>query len=421
MLLTIIRNTTAVAVSAAVLCVAGSVRAQDPFAESRTQTVTERPRPELDPLGIRAGGFTVFPSISATTAYDDNIFSTDDGEEDDIVWTVAPRVHMDSNWANHFVRVFGAAELVRYDDFGSEDQNNYNFGALGRLDIQRDSYLTAGASQRRLHEERSSPDDVNGIEPTQYDIRAIDLGGFNRWNRVSANVDFRAENRDFDDVASSTGAIINNDDRDRDTYLVTLRGGYEIQPEYEAFAEVEFTKVDYDDDVDDNGFNRDSDGYEARLGARVDLTGLIFGDVFVGYLSREYDDPALQDADGPTAGLDLTWNVTPLTTAKAGIQRYLSETTSANSGGIVATGVRASVDHELLRSLLLNANAFYTVNDYEGIDREDDLIGAGLGANYLVNRYLRFGVEYTYRSRDSNVAGNDYDNNIVMVRVRAQM
>ena len=39
-------------------------------------TVVERPRPELDPLGIRAGSFFIFPSISLSGTYDSNVLAT---------------------------------------------------------------------------------------------------------------------------------------------------------------------------------------------------------------------------------------------------------------------------------------------------------------------------------------------------------
>ena len=42
----------------------------------RGQSVTERPRPELDPLGIHAGGFFIYPRAELDQVYNDNIYAT---------------------------------------------------------------------------------------------------------------------------------------------------------------------------------------------------------------------------------------------------------------------------------------------------------------------------------------------------------
>ena len=42
----------------------------------RGASVLDRPKPELDPLGVRAGSFLIFPKVEVGTAYDDNVFAT---------------------------------------------------------------------------------------------------------------------------------------------------------------------------------------------------------------------------------------------------------------------------------------------------------------------------------------------------------
>ena len=38
-----------------------------------------------DPLGIRAGGFLIYPSLSVSEVYDDNVFATDNNTDDDLI------------------------------------------------------------------------------------------------------------------------------------------------------------------------------------------------------------------------------------------------------------------------------------------------------------------------------------------------
>lgn len=389
--------------------------------DSRTTTVTERERPELDALGVRSGGFTIFPSVEVSQTYNDNIFATQNATVDDFITTVTPTVAVSSDWNQHYLGFNGSADIVRYWSNTAEEHEKVRLSVDGRLDIRRDTTATARAGYERDSEERGSVNDVNGITPTTLDVRTVDVGIANKWNRVSLSADGGFENRDFDDVATSTGATINNDDRDRSQYSLDVRAGYEIQQAYEAFLQVILTSVDYDAAVDDAGVNRDSEGYELRAGARVDLTGLLFGDVFVGYLNRDYDGATLASVDAFVAGLDLTWNVTPLTTIKGGVTRTVNETTLASASGTLRTEVKTSVDHELLRNLILSGRFSFSTEEFEGVSREDDYMKFGAGAKYLLNRYFSIVLDYDYSERDSNVVGSDNEINKVLLKIRAQL
>jgi len=80
----------------------------------------------------------------------------------------------------------------------------------------------------------------------------------------------------------------------------------------------------------------------------------------------------------------------------------------------------ASIDHELLRNLLLNANVGYSLQDYEGIKQIDKNLGVGIGAKYMMNRYFYGSIEYRYRQRESNVTPG-FKSNTVAIRLEAQL
>lgn len=406
----------------AVAMTAGTAVSNGAFAQtdSRTTTVTERSRPELDALGVKAGGFTIFPSIEIGGTYDDNIFGTQNNTRDDIIGTFTPAVRIDSDWNRHFLRIFGDGEIKRHSSNSTEDVEKAKFGANGRLDIRRDTNATAGFTYEQDTEERGSANEANGITPTDFDVISLDAGISNKWNRVSLTADGAFRKRDFDDVRTTTG-VTNNDDRDRDEFKLDVRGGYEIQPEYEAFLQLILNSVDYDIAVDDNGLDRDSEGYEIRAGARIDFSALIFGDVFVGYIDRDFDSAALKSVETFTGGIDLTWNATTLTTVKGGISRNISETTLATASGNLQTTGRVSVDHELLRNLILSARASVSLDEFEGSSREDEYFRAGIGAKYFLNRYLSLILDVNHETRDSNAVNSDQETNKVILKIRGQL
>ncbi len=387
----------------------------------RGETVTGRKRPELDPLGVRAGTFLVYPKLELEESYSDNIFSDDDGEQSDFITRILPSLRIESDWANHALSLEGGADVGRYIDHTDEDFEDFHFGASGRVDVRRSTNVRARVRYQALHEDRGSPEDVNGVEPTKFDIFSADVRGFHNFGRVNVTLGGTFDRYDFDDVARAAPLpSINNDDRDRDEVEGSLRVGYEIVPEYEAFIRGAYNFRDYDSDVDDNGLNRDSDGFDIVAGVEIDFGGIVFGDFFAGYDFQDFDDPQLNTMQGPTMGADITWTVTPLTTIVGRVSRHIRETTSKNASGRFLTSAGLSVDHELRRDLLIGADASFLHDDFEGIDRTDLIYKAGVNAKYMLNRYFYVLGGYDFRMRDGESSADDFTENIFFIRLQAQ-
>ena len=130
---------------------------------------------------------------------------------------------------------------------------------------------------------------------------------------------------------------------------------------------------------------------------------------------------SLNSVDEFSAGVDLTWNATALTTVKGGVKRGVSETTLVSSSGNLSTAVNASVDHELLRNLILTGRLGVSRDEFKGTNREDEYIRAGVRAKYMLNRYVYLTLDYDYATRESNAANSDYDTNKVLFKIRGQL
>ena len=390
-------------------------QAQEP---RRGESVFERPRPDYDPLGVRAGGFLVFPRVEVGEAYNDNIFATDDDEEDDFITVVRPEVDFESDWNRHALNLRTGAEAGFYLD--NDDENFLDGFALldGRVDVLRETFIFGGLGWRHRHEDRGSPDDAQGEEPTVYDIYSANLGAFRGRGRISARVDGTVDRLDFQDVDAAGGGTIDEDDRDRNEYALNGRVGYEYLPDTEAFVRVTGRMRDYD--TLEGGFDRDSVGYAAVVGTDLDFTGKVTGEVFVGYQHTTYDDDELNDIDGLAAGAAVLWNVTGLTSVRGTLQISTEETTQANASGYLATRAGVAVEHELRRNILLGAGIDVGRDDYEGIAREDDIIAGQVSARYLINRNFYAGAEFSHRTRTSDV-DDDYSQNIILLSVGAQL
>jgi hypothetical protein len=381
----------------------------------RDQTVRERARPEVDPLGIHLGGFYAYPSVRTNEIYNDNIFATPSHTDGDFITEVAPELSIESNWNNHALDFDAGAAAGYYATHSGEDYVDYHFGTDGRLDVTRDDQLTGAFTYRHEHEDRSSPDDRQGKDPTEYDLFRTEIGDQNRFGRFTVKLDARLDRYNYFDVDAFGGGKINNDDRDRLAALGSATVSYEIVPDYEAYVRVAYNRQNYDSHLDNDGFDRDSQGFETVAGLAIDLGGVTRADLFAGYQSQYYQDSAFGTVAGPSFGASLTWNVTGITTVTATLTRTLQETTTPGAAGYFSTDAILNIDHELLRNLILNLYGGYSNRDYEGISRNDDVWIAGAGAEYLMNRYMSLDAKYRFDSRSSSDSNDDYDRNMILL------
>ena len=87
------------------------------------------------------------------------------------------------------------------------------------------------------------------------------------------------------------------------------------QPGHLAFrSKGSSTPARYDQTVDFTGFERNSTGALARVGATVALSGQLTGEASIGYGERHYRDPRLPVLRAPLIDASLIWSATPLTT-----------------------------------------------------------------------------------------------------------
>ncbi len=387
---------------------------------TRGETVTNRSRPELDALGVPVGGFYLYPLLSVGEAFRDNIFDTQSNARSDAITNVHPSLRLQSNFGRHAIGLYGDADIGRYADHTQENYDDFRLGGQGRLDVVGRSHIDLGSSYRRLHEDRASPNDVGGVTPTKYSDSNVSLGGTAAFARLIARVDGSLDRFEYSNVRALNGTLIDNGGRDRDVYRFATQLGYELAPLRELFVRGSYNQRNYDRTFDASGFQRSSDGYELAIGANYDLTGVTFVELFVGYRSQGYDDPRLATASGVAAGARVIWNVTRLTTVTATLTRDVEETVIGGASSYFSTDAGVHVDHELLRNLILRANAMYGNDDFTGIARNDDRFEAGFGAIYQMNRYFSISGNYAFRARESNAAGQDFTENVLSLNLTAR-
>ncbi|MBI1260831.1 MAG: outer membrane beta-barrel protein [Rhizobiales bacterium] len=394
--------------------VTGAALAEEATTDQRGVSVKERARPDYDAAGIRAGSFMVYPTASVSEIYDDNIYAVDTGETDDFITKLASSVAVNSNWNRHALNLNAGLSQLLYADNTDEDNFNWNIGGSARLDILRDTNVSVNAGFAQAHEDRGSPSSPGlAAEPTEYFTTDAGVTFFQRFNRLFGELGATYMKYDYKDVDAVGGGTINQDQRDRNEYTQSLKLGYSVSPDTSLYIRGTLNQRDYRLRPPSVGItvDRNSNGYEVVGGSDFKISNIMQGGVYVGYHEQDYEAVGLSNASGVAFGADVDWFITPLTTINLNASSSIQETTTAGASGYQSMGVGLTVDHELLRNVILSGNVGYSNDDYDTISRQDDYISAGLGVDYLLNRNFELGLKYDYKDRNSDIVGNDYSRN----------
>jgi len=385
-------------------------------------TVITRQRPELDPLGARMGSFLLLPKIALGLEYDDNIFAGDIDPQSDFIAFLMPSIGLKSDWNRHALGIYADLKIGRYSDFTNENYDDYSIMTEGRLDITGRSTLSGALSYAQLHESRTSPDDRRGITPTEYSETYGTFSYVHHYSRLLMRLSGGQQQLDYKNTPTLTGTIY-NDDRDRVISFLTLWLGYN-DPGYQVFMRGRTNSRIYDQRFDQYGFARSSFGYELVAGTAIAFSALTFAEVFGGVLGQNYDDPRFDEIREPTFGGKITWNLSALTSLTGVAERIIDETTFQDAAGILVNRFNVRVDHELLRNLLLYGNVSARKEDYQGIDRVDDVSGIDISAKYMLSRnfYVSFRYDYERRNTKTTTSGaRNYKINTYTISIESQL
>ncbi len=395
----------------------------DLFARDRSIPVRQRPRPEYEALGLPLGAFTAFPKLELGLEHNDNIFASQTGQVGDEIWRVRPEVSVVSSWPRHEASAYARASMNRHQDYDGENSNDWGLGAAGRLDFARRTTVAFGTDFSRGAEPRSSTSTpVAAAEPIEYDTTSAYVSGSSTGGRLrlSARGDWRSF--DYKDGADVFGGVIDQDVRDRQIVSGLLRGDVALSPATAVFAQITGNERAYDVDSTPTYAARDSAGYELLAGVNFEMGAVMRGEIAAGYISQSFDQAAYGDVDGFGARGSFEWFPTQLTTVTVTGARTVEDAAIAGSGGYLSTSGSITIDHELLRNLILSANLNLASDEYEGLDRTDDRFTASLSATYFVNRRLGVMTRLSHfeQSSDGAAAGMSFDQNRLSVSLVTQ-
>ncbi|MEL6472957.1 MAG: outer membrane beta-barrel protein [Pseudomonadota bacterium] len=404
---------------------AQSAFAQDYYQRNRYEAVTDRVQPEFDPEPVRLGAFVTRPTLEVGVLQNDNVFADDANSESDTVIRIAPRINAASDWSVHEIGGNLAVEHDEYLDLSSETATNVRGDVNGRLDVNRDLSLAGRIFGQDLVESRTAVSaNQNFREPVEFTVVGFEGEARFQRDRIQASATFNQSTLDYDDTDLPNGVLIDQDFRD--SVARTLRGrvAYAVSPDVAVFGQAELNERDFDLNATlntEDGLvvtSRDTEGYAVQAGVNFELPILIRGDVAVGFLEDTPDDTTnFDEVSGLSVDANVEWFPTRLTTVTFNASRRAIDPGLQDVANAAQTTLRARVDHELRRNVVLFANVGQSELDFEGTNDTNELTDFGVGALYKLNKRAHLEGFYRLFNRESTVSP-EFDQNIIGVTLR---
>ncbi len=413
------------------MCAVGAIVPQVAFAQdakketpdasqvARGVSVVNRPRPDFDALGLRVGSFLVFPKADVKETYNSNIYATQNSAISDFITVLSPSLAVHSDWNQHALNLGISVDSAVYGTHTSENYNEFNVNADGRVDVLRDAYVTGALQFKRLHEDRGDPNaNAAAAEPTMYNQLTGRVGGSYGVGRLSTRLNGSVNVYSYDTTRLTGGGTQDNSGRDRAEYEVGPRVAFELVPGVTPFVE---TLANWRRYTAQASQYRNSSGYRVNVGTSLDLGGVITGNIYTGYMAQNYEGAQLQGISGIGFGGSLLWNPTGLTSVILNASRTVEETTNAAASGYLSSNVSLRLEHELMRSVVAYGSVAYAQNDYVGNGQKETIPQATLGGEYYINRYFSVSPEYSYKKKNSNQVSGSYTDHLVSLRLSGKL
>jgi len=396
-------------------------READPEDKAKSRDDSERLHDSYQPKGVDLGQFLFLPKLELDETYNTNLFATQTDKRSDFVTVIRPELKLRSRFKEHALNLSLLAEQYLHKRYNSDNRTDLQFDVDGRYDFSSETQATYFGQLFSRHEDRGSPDDVRGLEPTPIS-GFVNRGGFkHQFGRYTVVSEVGVDRRVFGSVSTAAGTTVRNADRDRWELLARLRGSYEMFPGYAAVTEVSGNRRIYDDSRDRAGFDRNSYGYRVEAGIGVDISQLVRGDFLVGYFAQNYRDARFKDPQGLSVRATFNWTPTTLTIIVPSFERSVNETTTASASGMVRNAFNLTVRHELERNIILTGYGSVAYDQFSGVKNRDAWTYEGRArVIYAFTPEVYTGGEVGYRNKRSQAETESFTQTTFMLRLGLQ-
>ena len=398
---------------AAAIFAAGSAFAQgQPAQAGATPDAATQAAASTGPGSFPVGPLTVYPGVNLALGHDDNLFLTSTAAKTSNYVVLSPYLRAEGRQGPH---KFDATLRIDNGQYMSSSADNYtNYSLLGNGDVvfSGRAGLRLLAEYRHGRDPRGSNDAAFTATPNQYDNYGV--GGVFRYGAPGAQgrieIDAGAFRRRYTNNPAATDSMNHDTNRIGGTFY------WRVMPRTELLAQASYTDYNYQQSTSTLG----STEKRYLVGVKWEATAKTTGTLKIGRLQKDFNSPAQQNTSNSSWDAAIRWSPLTYSVFDFVTNRQTYESTGLGST-ILGTNYGVTWSHVWSSRLRTQVLANYRTDDYKGFPRNDDTTMLGLRASYEFRRWLRFGAEYTYWNRDSNINTFEYKRNLFLLTVGATL
>ncbi|WP_226414823.1 outer membrane beta-barrel protein [Shewanella glacialimarina] len=362
-----------------------------------------------------SSGIDLIPYLNTGFKYDDNIASTKTFKTDSWILGITPGLQgqlLDGNNEYTF------QTNIDYGNFlDSSDDNflDFNLGGAADVELNQSNKFNVNANYDAGHEERGSGlFEGNGDlqnEPATFD--SYNVGGFYEYGAQTTPARVQVNANYYDKEFTNFEAIT--------VYRNYSDTEYGASFYYDSGASVSWvfdaSVVNTDYQIADLSGDRDSTSTFYRVGVDWEATAATAGSIRIGNQEKDFDNSSRDDFSGLSWDASVTWS--PLTYSALTFNTGNSAKDPNGAGNYIeSTTYGVSWDHGWNDFVSTNVSYNQTDDDYNGVDRQDELKVFSLSASYVTTRWLTLvaGVDVTDSwSSDENFG---FDRNVYYINAQ---
>lgn len=404
---------------------------------------------------FHAHGFqaTFTPRISIGEEYTDNYHQTDQNKEHEYITTISPAFTAQLLGKTAGIDLSYAPQYADYDKFSENNTWRHNVQFSGWLEPTK--HIRVGLRDSFLLTEDPAPDEdvarIRTEDPT-LPVDATIRRGRNTYitNRTNLNLTYRFGESDSINLGYAYSLLDNDDTTIEDnrrhnphiglTYWfspqwgLSARGSYvrgefdtsdnldewsgnirlirKFYRHFEGFISYSQTALNYEGETEDDKTYNPSIGINYAVAEDMSLS------IDAGYFVNDYE--RREDESGLTGNTRLIKRFKRGSINLSGLGGYEYTSFGAeNLGFSIFYEAAGSVSYQITKHFSSNLSGSYRNDQYKDItpEREDRATRVGLGLTIRPLQWMSIGLNYTFRSVDSTIDTNDYDENRLSLRI----
>lgn len=382
------------------------------YNRGRNVSVTEEREPSLEQLGLRFGSIIALPSVGITTGATNNVYVNNSLKRSDAFYLIQPALRVTSDWAVHQLNLTATADIQRFTHETVRNQESFFVSGESRIDLGPDLQLAGRVRYSRVSETPFASDLSSDISVlSQFTRLNPSLAVVYKVGRMRLTARGDAQKLDFSTIQFADGTSRNQAQRDRLTERGALQAEYALSPSIAAFVQGTLERTNFPNPRADGQPSRSSKGYTALVGFNFDLAGIMRGSVATGYTARDYNARAYEGVGGLAIQAQGEIFLSPLTTLGIGAQRVIQDANSPFNAAYSDTRASLTVDHALLRNLILTANVLAVRQKILDTAAGTRLLRGTFSVRYQTSRSINVGgsIEYGKARPGASALGAAFD------------